>query len=113
MSITVNINSINQIPLHRLSTIFSKISSSVIEHLHKSNMRNSTFNYTINTLNKGYLKIKNDDPLLDSHCIICSEDYIQGEYKRVLECNHVYHKKCIDKWLKKNYSCPVCRSNYI
>ena len=26
-----------------------------------------------------------------------------------LECNHVFHSKCIDKWLCNKNTCPNCR----
>lgn len=27
-----------------------------------------------------------------------------------LKCNHIFHKKCIDKWFKKHKKCPICRN---
>lgn len=65
-----------------------------------------------------YQKIKNMDPLIvnKESCNICFSDYQSGEYKRILnKCQHTFHKKCIDKWLKKNsdnMTCPICRTNY-
>lgn len=45
----------------------------------------------------------------EDECPICSQDYKIGEFKRKLSCNHEYHKKCIDKWLKDYLTCPICR----
>ncbi len=63
-----------------------------------------------------YKKIKKDDDLILNHvkCPICLEEFKQNEYKRVLPlCNHVFHKRCIDKWLMENSKeCPVCRCNH-
>ena len=62
-----------------------------------------------------YKKIKSDDPLLTETCSICHDNYQIGQYKRVLEkCNHVFHKKCVDKWFvsNPNLECPLCRTNY-
>jgi len=42
-------------------------------------------------------------------CSICIEDFFLGEKVKQLECDHLFHVPCIDKWLKQNGSCPVCR----
>lgn len=58
-----------------------------------------------------YKKIKIDSVLPDSQCSICIDDFCCGQYYRKLNCNHVFHKKCIDRWFKKdNNNCPMCRS---
>ena len=55
-------------------------------------------------------KIKDDDVLLNESCFICIEPFKKNELKRLLpKCNHSYHKKCIDKWLKNAPTCPICR----
>ncbi len=59
-------------------------------------------------------KIKKDDSLLvnEECCFICFEKYKEKELKRKLpHCNHFFHKKCIDKWLKNKSTCPHCRSD--
>lgn len=28
-------------------------------------------------------------------------------------CEHVFHKACLDKWLNKSESCPVCRETVV
>ena len=45
-----------------------------------------------------------------TQCIICLCDYDQEDIIRILQCNHIFHKDCIDKWLlnEKTY-CPICR----
>ena len=55
---------------------------------------------------------ENDDLIINKECCnICCEDYIVGQYKRTLpSCNHVFHKKCVDKWLKTKSNCPICRN---
>lgn len=57
------------------------------------------------------LRVKSDDPLLSEYCHICMDNYKEKEFKRVIpSCNHCFHKKCIDKWLKKKGNCPICRT---
>jgi hypothetical protein len=52
-------------------------------------------------------------------CIICLDNVKKTEYIRKLECNHEYHKKCIDNWMYSLYkngdviNCPLCRKTVI
>tara|TARA_Y100000389_G_scaffold158606_1_gene160082 strand:- start:47 stop:430 length:384 start_codon:yes stop_codon:yes gene_type:complete len=41
-------------------------------------------------------------------CAICLEPIINRE-KKTLNCNHSFHKNCVDLWLKEHNTCPYCR----
>lgn len=43
-------------------------------------------------------------------CGICLEDYQAGDEKKSLSCPHAFHKGCIDQWLKRVASCPICKA---
>lgn len=56
-----------------------------------------------------YYKSKKE---IEDACPICLNKIECNEYIRKLKCNHLFHKKCVDNWLKKNIenpSCPNCR----
>jgi len=46
-------------------------------------------------------------------CVVCMCEFENRQRLRVLQCNHEFHSKCIDKWLKVNRSCPVCRADAV
>ncbi|KAE9608710.1 hypothetical protein Lal_00020720 [Lupinus albus] len=49
-------------------------------------------------------------PSLDSECMICLSEFVNGDKVRILpKCNHGFHVRCIDKWLSSHSSCPKCR----
>ena len=43
-------------------------------------------------------------------CSICFEDINEND-KKTINCNHVYHEKCIEKWFSINHQCPLCRKS--
>ena len=55
---------------------------------------------------RGSQRSSNGNPL----CPICLEEVIDSDNnKKVLHCNHTFHKNCIDRWLRTRSQCPVCR----
>ena len=44
-------------------------------------------------------------------CVICMEKYIIDDEVKTLPCFHIFHKDCIDHWLKAgNDYCPICKN---
>eukprot|EP01134_Creolimax_fragrantissima_P006255 CFRG6255T1 len=49
---------------------------------------------------------------MDQHnnsCCICLDDYVAGSNMKRLPCLHRFHDYCIDEWLQRNGTCPVCK----
>lgn len=44
-------------------------------------------------------------------CAICFENLI--EKTSTLECGHVFHEECWNRWKSINDSCPMCRTNQV
>ena len=45
---------------------------------------------------------------IPSSCSICAEDYSEGDELRKLPCGHVFHKTCVDPWLRdRARTCPL------
>lgn len=48
-------------------------------------------------------------------CPICYRDYYTGDSQNESEdavrigCGHVYGRRCLDKWIQENDTCPTCR----
>ncbi|KAK8509600.1 hypothetical protein V6N12_001686 [Hibiscus sabdariffa] len=46
----------------------------------------------------------------DTQCSICLGEYQEKEVLRIMpKCGHNFHLSCIDLWLRKQSTCPVCR----
>ncbi|KMZ71997.1 hypothetical protein ZOSMA_170G00180 [Zostera marina] len=52
-------------------------------------------------------------PTIDT-CAICLGDFENGDIIRILpECNHGFHRHCVDTWLSFNSSCPNYRHSLV
>uniref|UniRef100_A0A453F9Z0 RING-type domain-containing protein n=1 Tax=Aegilops tauschii subsp. strangulata TaxID=200361 RepID=A0A453F9Z0_AEGTS len=45
----------------------------------------------------------------DEECCICLAQYREKEEVRQLPCTHMFHLKCVDRWLRIISSCPLCK----
>ncbi|CAI0428864.1 unnamed protein product [Linum tenue] len=51
-------------------------------------------------------------------CAVCLSEFAKGESVRRLDCKHLFHRDCVDKWLTAAAahgvsSCPLCRDRMV
>ncbi|KAL9176369.1 hypothetical protein ABFS82_02G174500 [Erythranthe guttata] len=47
-------------------------------------------------------------------CSICLEIYVdEDNLRKIAKCGHLFHADCIELWLRKNGTCPVCRTSVV
>ncbi|GJZ89295.1 putative RNA-directed DNA polymerase, eukaryota, reverse transcriptase zinc-binding domain protein, partial [Tanacetum coccineum] len=46
-------------------------------------------------------------------CVVCLSKFEDSEVLRLLpKCKHAFHMKCIDEWLERHSTCPLCRYKF-
>ena len=68
--------------------------------------KNNNFNFLEESKINDEKLIKNENV---KKCTICLGDYKLGDKISYLPCFHLYHSKCIKKWLKYSKICPLCK----
>jgi hypothetical protein len=54
------------------------------------------------------LEIKTEEE--ETICVICHNNIEQNTiYRKINNCQHCFHVKCIDEWLNQSTTCPTCR----
>lgn len=53
-----------------------------------------------------YLTLEDEQ---DAVCAICLCEYEDEEELRKMQCNHYFHKDCVDEWLRIHRNCPLCK----
>ena len=54
-------------------------------------------------------KLKNSD---NDKCLICLEEFKIKNQVLYLPCLHLFHSRCIVRWLLDKNTCPICLANY-
>ncbi|KRZ80978.1 RING finger protein [Trichinella papuae] len=76
----------------------------------KDRLARRLFNAARKTLTKLPVKtLRNGDNELNSLCPVCIEPFHDGDVIRILVCNHLFHKTCVDPWLLQHRTCPLCK----
>ena len=47
----------------------------------------------------------------DNTCAVCLDQVEPSHDKRQLGCMHMFHSRCLGKWVNKGGTCPSCRAN--
>lgn len=47
----------------------------------------------------------------DPECCICLNKYREKEEIRQLPCDHIFHQRCVDQWLRIISCCPLCKQD--
>ena len=54
-----------------------------------------------------------DKKLIDHECLICLEEFNEGETISLIKCGHMYHTQCIYSWFLTSKTCPLCDDKLI
>jgi chromosome segregation ATPase len=107
---------------------FVEMNNQILQSLNENtlNLDNMTYEELlaledkIGYVNKGFKKediskIKSEKYNSDDNvnCVICQEYLKKGDEIKKLNCNHLFHIKCIDTWLLKEKNCPFCKEEII
>ncbi|CAJ1948261.1 unnamed protein product [Cylindrotheca closterium] len=70
----------------------------------------------VDDLNGDAAPFQEDDEDTRPACTICFNEYKPGDeicWSNHPQCNHMFHKDCIEEWLLRHDECPCCRLNYM
>lgn len=82
--------------------------------LRKQNQLKNEAKKAINQLDLRTLKQGDQETGPDADtCAVCIEAYKPNDVVRILTCNHIFHKSCIDPWLLEHRTCPMCKCDIL
>ena len=83
----------------------------IFKILRYRNLQKAIYKSEINININDFIKedINSNKPI-DEICVIC-QDNLNNKYIKTV-CDHYFHKKCFEDWLKVKLECPLCKSKF-
>lgn len=106
--------------------LLSNLNTNIIYHMkwasnfilqHTSTFRHLKFDLA-EEIDQEIINIRRYEPKSGSEgsvesCAVCLSEIEEGNEIREIRCGHLFHKDCLDKWIKagsrRNLTCPLCR----
>ena len=54
-----------------------------------------------------------DKKIIHQECLICLEEFNEGETVSLIKCGHMYHTQCVYSWFVNSKTCPLCDQELI
>ena len=97
----LSLSSSRSIPIRHLNRMLHEL-----EELDELYLKLTVLDIEVKEVDKELLKsLKNSETI----CSICIQDFKLKDNIGITECDHNYHKECIDEWYLTNDTCPNCR----
>ena len=80
----------------------------LLERFGTGNVQSSATEETINSLPTRVFTATSSSS--SSVCQICLEQFQEGTCVKTLPCLHQFCGGCVDRWLRQNSSCPICKT---
>jgi hypothetical protein len=98
----------NQIQRNLDINQINNINPNFFEPVHP-NYEHPTDKTIINTLPENFIedveKLNNEK----KNCLICLQNFRNGDKATYLPCFHFFHSNCVNDWLKTQNFCPICK----
>ena len=97
-----------------LFDIFDTDYNRILEETFENQQSFEKTDHIIDIPSQTYSSIQ-DKEKYEKDCCICLTQFDEDCIVSLLpKCNHIFHKKCVDRWFKKDHSdCPMCRKKII
>lgn len=96
----------------QLVKCYYKLENCIVTRINQRNQNNNRRplnNIDINSLNTLVVC----DELPDNTCSVCLDEFKDEDILVKLNCEHIFHKDCLEPWLNDNRNCPLCRRNIV
>ena len=77
-----------------------------------SRFQNLIVKKVIDSIGDLKLAIVKENTEYNTECMVCYDNFVLTDLVRILPCNHVAHRSCIDDYLQKeSHLCPMCKKS--